>query len=217
MTSDYVAGGVPEQFVPRTTEARNAREVREIIGRRRPPSVAMWGMAMAIASEATLFGALIGSYYYLRFVTAVWPPRADPQPKVVVPLILVAVLATSSVPMQLAARAARRGRLALTRLFIVWALIVQSGYFAYEIHDYLQEVAKDPVQRDAYASIYFTLLGADHAHVYVGLLLDVWLLWKLRRGLTMYRTNAVQAIAFYWHAVNLLTLVVIGVLLSATF
>ena len=33
----------------------------------------------------------------------------------------------------------------------------------------------------------------------------------------MYRLNAVQVIAFYWHAVNLLTLIVIGVLLSATF
>jgi hypothetical protein len=32
----------------------------------------------------------------------------------------------------------------------------------------------------------------------------------------MYRLNAVQVVAFYWHAVNLLTLIVTGVLLSAT-
>ena len=43
-----------------------------------------------------------------------------------------------------------------------------------------------------------------------------WLLWKLLRGLTVYRVNAVQVVAFYWHAVNLLTLIVLGVLLSAT-
>jgi len=85
------------------------------------------------------------------------------------------------------------------------------------VHDYLHEVAKDPVQKDAYSSIYFTLLGADHAHVIVGILLSLWLVWKLMRGLTMYRLNAVQVITFYWHAVNLVTLVVIGVLLSATF
>jgi heme/copper-type cytochrome/quinol oxidase subunit 3 len=52
--------------------------------------------------------------------------------------------------------------------------------------------------------------------VAIGILLVVWLLWKLARGLTMYRLNAVQAVAFYWHAVNLLTLIVIGVVLSAT-
>ncbi len=36
----------------------------------------------------------------------------------------------------------------------------------------------------AYGSIYFLLLGADHAHVALGLLFDVWLLAKLVRGLT---------------------------------
>jgi heme/copper-type cytochrome/quinol oxidase subunit 3 len=71
-------------------------------------------------------------------------------------------------------------------------------------------------QDNAYSSIYYTLLGADHVHVAVGIVLVVWLLWKLLRGLTMYRLNAIQAIAIYWHAVNLLTLIVIGVLTSAT-
>jgi heme/copper-type cytochrome/quinol oxidase subunit 3 len=71
-------------------------------------------------------------------------------------------------------------------------------------------------QDNAYSSIYYTLLGADHVHVAVGIVLVVWLLWKLVRGLTMYRLNAIQAIAIYWHAVNLLTLIVIGVLTSAT-
>jgi heme/copper-type cytochrome/quinol oxidase subunit 3 len=51
--------------------------------------------------------------------------------------------------------------------------------------------------------------------VAVGILLVVWLLWKLARGLTMYRLNAVQVVAVYWLAVNVLTLIVIGVLLSA--
>ena len=57
--------------------------------------------------------------------------------------------------------------------------------------------------------------GADHAHVFIGILFDVWLLAKLARGLTRYRANATQAIAFYWHAVNVLTIVVVGTLLSA--
>ena len=59
------------------------------------------------------------------------------------------------------------------------------------------------------------LLGADHAHVALGLLFDLWLLAKLARGFTTYRVNATQAIAWYWHAVNLLTLVVTATLLSA--
>jgi len=214
--ADYVAGGVPEPLVPRTTEARNAAEAVVVAGRRGGPSAAFWGMAMLIASEATLFGTFIGSYYYLRFENKHWPPPGTPEPRVVVPLILVGILATTSLPMQLAAMAVRRGRLWATRALLVWALIVQCGYLVYEVHDYFDQLHSSTPQDNAYGSIYYTLLGADHAHVGIGIVLVVWLLWKLARGLTMYRLNAVQVVAFYWHAVNLLTLIVIGVLLSAT-
>ena len=47
----------------------------------------MW---VLVASEATLFGAFIGTYFYLRFKTSRWPPDGIPEPKVVVPLILAA-------------------------------------------------------------------------------------------------------------------------------
>jgi heme/copper-type cytochrome/quinol oxidase subunit 3 len=213
---DYVAGGVPERFVPRTTDARNAGEAMLVAGRRRGPSVAFWGMAMLVASEATLFGTFVGSYYYLRFSSPHWPPPGTPEPRVVVPLIMVGILATTSLPMQLAARAARAARLWSARFLLVWALVVQCGYLVYEIHDYLDQLHRSTPQDNAYGSVYYTLLGADHAHVAIGILLVVWLLWKLARGLTMYRLNAVQVVAFYWHAVNVLTLIVIGVLLSAT-
>ena len=213
--TDYVAGGVPEPLVPHTTQARNGREAALAAGRRRGPSVAMWGMAMLVAAEATLFGTLVGTYYYLRFQSVHWPPLGTPEPRVVVPLIMVALLVTTSLPMQLAANAARRGALWRTRLLLVWALVIQCIYLGWAIHDYLQQLQLSRPQDNAYSSIYYTLLGADHVHVAVGILLVVWLLWKLVRGLTMYRLNAVQVVAFYWHAVNILTLIVLGVLLSA--
>ena len=180
------------------------------------PGVAFWGMAMLVASEATLFGTFIGSYYYLRFGTPHWPPSGTPEPRVVVPLILAGVLATTSLPMWLAARSVRRGGLWAARFLLVWALVVQVGYLVYEVHDYLHQLHRSVPQDNAYSSIYYTLLGADHVHVAVGIVLVVWLLWKLLGGLTTYRLRAVQVVAFYWHAVNVLTLIVIGVLLSAT-
>jgi heme/copper-type cytochrome/quinol oxidase subunit 3 len=212
---DYVAGGVPERLVPRTTDARNAREAAVVAERRRGPSVAFWGMAMLVASEVTLFGTFIGSYYYLRFENAHWPPPGTPEPRVAVPLIMVGILVAASLPMLLAARAVRRGRLWTTRLLLVAALAVQWGYLVWAIHDYVDQLKLSAPQDNAYSSIYYVLLGADHAHVAVGILLVVWLLWKLARGLTMYRLNAVQVVAVYWLAVNVLTLIVLGVLLSA--
>jgi heme/copper-type cytochrome/quinol oxidase subunit 3 len=116
--------------------------------------------------------------------------------------------------MQLAASAARAGRLAATRLFLLSALVVHAGYFAYEVHDFRDQLDRFDVTQNAYGSIYYTLLGADHAHVLLGILFDLWLLGKLARGLTRYRVNAAQAIAWYWHAVNVITVVVILTLIS---
>ncbi|HVS85588.1 MAG TPA: hypothetical protein VHD91_08145 [Gaiellaceae bacterium] len=198
--SDYVAGG------------RSERAARE---RRRGVSVGAWGIAMVIASEATLFGTFIGSYFYLRFHTVHWPPLGTPKPEVAIPLVMVAVLTTTSLPMQKAAWAAAAGRLWRTRLWLCSALVVQLGYLAYELRDLVAQLQVSTPQDNAYASIYYVLLVADHAHVAFGIVLVLWLLWRLRSGLTAYRANATQVAAFYWHAVNLLTWIVIGTLLSA--
>jgi cytochrome c oxidase subunit 3/cytochrome c oxidase subunit I+III len=167
-----------------------------------------WGMVVFVTSEATLFGVLVGSYIYLRFHAAAWPPHGIPEPKVVLPLVLALVLAATTVPMALASSAARRGLARRTALLVLVALVVQSVYFAVAIHEFAHDLDRFTPQRDAYASIYYTLLGADHTHVALGLLLSAWLLLRLSTGLTRYRVVAVRAIAFYWYAVAALTLVV---------
>ena len=173
-----------------------------------------WGMLMLIASEGTLLMCLVATYWYLRVRAVHWPPPGIPEPRVVVPMVLAGVLLLTSVPIQLASRAVREGRLGATRLLLLLALVVQAGYLAYEITDFGDQLRAFGIARNAYSSIYYTLLGADHAHVAVGLLLDVWLLAKLARGLTRYRVTATVAIAWYWHFVNVLTVVVIGTLTS---
>ena len=173
-----------------------------------------WGMLMLIASEGTLLMCLVATYWYLRVRAVHWPPAGVPEPRVVVPMVLAGVLLLTSVPIQVASRAVREGRLRATRLLLLLALVVQAGYLAYEIQDFGDQLRAFGIARNAYSSIYYTLLGADHAHVAVGLLLDAWLLAKLARGLTRYRVTAMVVIAWYWHFVNVLTVVVIGTLTS---
>jgi heme/copper-type cytochrome/quinol oxidase subunit 3 len=213
--SDYIAGGRRLGDVPRTTAATGPAAVSRVVQRRVGPPAAWWGMVMLIASEFTLFAAMMGTFFYLRFNNVHWPLAGDEKPKVILPIVMVAILSSTSPMMQLAWRAAREGAIGRVRLLLVAALVVQSGYLAYEVHDYADELKKMPVNRDAYTSIHYTLLGADHAHVFVGILFTLWLIWKFARGITTYRANALQAITWYWHFVNILTWVVIGVITSA--
>jgi len=170
-----------------------------------------WGVAMLIATEAALFAMLVGSYFYLRFKNAHWPPPGTPEPKVVVPLVLLGVLMLTAFPIRRAVRSAA------PRRWLLLALFVQSGYFAMEVSDFQDDLHHFTPQQHAYGSIYYTLLGADHGHVAVGLLLDVWLLWKLVFGMTEYRRKALRAIAFYWYAVIVLTIVVTLTVTSPAF
>ena len=192
----------------------SAQAARIDRGREAKPN-GWWGMAVFVATEATLFGAFVGTYFYLRFKSPVWPQGGLPEPKVVVPLVMAGVLLSSSIPMQLASHATGAGRLAATRAWLLLALVVQAGYFAYEVHDFADQLQVFDLTVNAYSSIHYTLLGAAHAHVALGLLLDVWLLAKLAMGLTRYRVHATQAIALYWHVVNVITLVVTLTLVSA--
>ena len=168
-----------------------------------------WGMAIFCASEAMLFGLLLGTYWYLRFRAVHWPPPGIDRPKVALPLILTGVLVASSVPIQLASRAGRAGRGGAASAALAAALVVQVAYFGLQIQLFLADLDRFTPQQGAYGSAYFTLLGAHHAHVAVGLLLDAWLLLRLAGGLTTYRVNGLRATAFYWHFVNALAVLVV--------
>lgn len=168
-----------------------------------------WGMALFVATEATLFGTLVGTWVYLSFQTARWPPPPLPNPPVLTPALLTAALLATSVFMQLAWRSANEWRRGRTWLLVACAFAVQTFYLVWQVHDYVLAVHAFPPRDSAFASIYVTLLGVAHAHVFVGLLLYAWLLVRLATRLTRYRLVALQATTFYTHAVNAIAVVVL--------
>jgi cytochrome c oxidase subunit 3 len=97
---------------------------------------------------------------------------------------------------------------------VALAMLIQAGYLAAQIVQYVHDIGTFAPDTNAYSSIYFTLLGAHHAHVAIGLLLDAWLLGRLLGGLTHYRVVAVRAIALYWYVVSAIAVVVVATQVS---
>lgn len=174
-----------------------------------------WAMVLFLCSETTLFGTLIATYFYLDFKAPHWPPLGIERPSIALPLIATGMLVLTSVPMALAARAARAGARWPTVWLLACALLVQCGYLAFQMILFSEDLKRFHPQGSAYGSIYFTMLGAHHAHVLVGILFDLGLLWwLLRSGLTNYRLTGVRAVALYWHVVNVLAVAVVLTQLS---
>jgi heme/copper-type cytochrome/quinol oxidase subunit 3 len=194
--------------VPQSMEATDALSAGRVDRTRLVRPNGWWGIAVFVASEATLFGTLFGTYFYLRFQNAHWPPPGIEPPPITLPLVLAGVLVLTSIPLQLGLAAARAGRVGVTRAALLLALVVQAGYFGMQIHLFIHDVHKFAPQGSSYASIYFTLVGAHHFHVLVGILLNAWLLLRFATGMTIYRVVGLQSVTFYWHFVNVLAMIV---------
>jgi heme/copper-type cytochrome/quinol oxidase subunit 3 len=165
---------------------------------------------LLIASEACLFGSLIASYFYLRFDAAGWPPNGIEAPSVVLPLAFTGMLVATCVPVYLGVRAARAGAVRSAWWLILGATVVQATYLGLQIWLFSDELHKFGPQADAYASIYYALLGVHHAHVAVGLAISLWVLAKLFGGrLTNYRLNAVRVLGLYWYFVSAMAVLVV--------
>lgn len=201
-------GGVAAR--PRSGFARDAGTAAVVSSARLGQPSGWWGMALFLCSETMLFGGLIASYFYLNFRSSSWPPPGVKPPEVLDPVILTAVLVATSIPMALAARAARAGAGRATVRLLALALVVQCGYLGFQLHSFVSELHQQPPQHSAYSSAYFALLGVHHAHVMLGALLNLGLLfWLLRAGLTNYRVIGVRSIALYWHVVNAIAVAVL--------
>jgi heme/copper-type cytochrome/quinol oxidase subunit 3 len=171
-------------------------------------------MVVFVATEATLFGALAGTYLYLRFLNAHWPPPGVRDPAVLKPALLTLALVSTSLFMQLAWSSARQGRRAAAWRLLFVAFVMQSAYLVWQLHDYVHAWhAMDP-QASAYSSVYLTLVGTDHLHVLAGVLMNAWFLIRIWSRLTRYRLVGLHAVTFYWHAVNAITAVVLLIQVS---
>jgi heme/copper-type cytochrome/quinol oxidase subunit 3 len=172
-------------------------------------------MLLFVLSEATIFGSLIGTYFYLDFHVAHWPPTGIVLPSITAPAAATAGLLLTGPMLWLAARAARGGHRLPAMRWIALAFAVQAAYLGVQIVLYAQQLRQFSPRGSAYGSIYFTILAADHAHVIVGLILSIGILWKLwRAGLTSYWLVGTRGLALYWYVVITITTIVTVTTLS---
>jgi heme/copper-type cytochrome/quinol oxidase subunit 3 len=112
--------------------------------------------------------------------------------------------------MALAARRAKREQWRPAMALIGAAAFVQAGYVAFQLHSLVGELQTLHPQDSAYASSFIALLGLHHAHVLVGVLLDLGMLvWLAKSRLSGYRVAGVRSLALYWHVVNALAVAVL--------
>jgi cytochrome c oxidase subunit 3 len=168
-------------------------------------SSSLLGMVLFIASEVMFFGGLFGAYFTIRGAATTWPPPGSPHLDARYALGLTTVLVTSSVFMQLAVGAIRRGDqkwlvrwLTITLLFGVAFLIGQGyDYFNLSQHEHFT------LSSGVFGSLFYTLTGFHGAHVFGGACFISIVLMRARSGqFTARYHDTVEMASFYWHFVD---------------
>jgi heme/copper-type cytochrome/quinol oxidase subunit 3 len=170
-----------------------------------PRSFSWWGMVLFICTEATLFGLLIASYFYLRFRAGpVWPPDGIPMPKLGTVLVMTPILLGSSIPVHLADRAVRKGHMLRARFGFLLGWLMGTTFLAIQLVKEYPETLKIFTPRtDVYGSLFFSLTGLHGIHVLVGLLMGLWVQVRLWKGaFDAERHVSVQNFSMYWHFVD---------------
>ncbi|UQU62620.1 cytochrome c oxidase subunit 3 [Couchioplanes caeruleus] len=163
-----------------------------------------WGMVLFVTTEATIFAALLGSYFYIRFQSGPhWPPPPLEDPKLTKVVIMTALLLPSSVPVMWAERGIRKGQRWRLRAGLAITMVLGLAFLGMQAWEYSEDLKKHTLTTDAYSSLFYTTTTLHGFHVAVGLLMVGWLLAASLRGSFGYRRHErVRLTAIYWHFVD---------------
>ena len=172
-------------------------------------SAGMWAVILFISSEAFFFGALFTTYFFLRSRIPAWEPifgekpswTVDPILGIGLPTLNTIELLVSSVTMQLAVTAIKRGDRKGLRNWLVPTLVLGVLFLVGQGYEYtrLGFLPRDGI----FAGVFFTLTGFHGAHVTGGVIFNaICMLRTLKGQFSAQRHLAVEAASIYWHFVD---------------
>ena len=172
-------------------------------------SAGMWAVILFISSEAFFFGALFTTYFFLRARIPDWEPvfgekptwQVDPILGIGLPTINTIELLVSSVTMQIAVNAIKRGDRTALRNWMIPTIVLGVLFLVGQGYEYtkLGFLPRDGI----FAGVFFTLTGFHGAHVTGGVIFNIIVFYRTLRGqFTARRHLAVEAASIYWHFVD---------------
>jgi cytochrome c oxidase subunit 3 len=177
-----------------------------VVRRRDPMPPSLLGVILFVASECVFFAALFGAYFTVRAGATPWPPKGieglEAWP---ISAIATSLLVLSSVTMQFAIWAIRRGDRATMLRFLKLTLLLGAIFLGMQAYDY--STLDFSIHDTVFGSTFFTMTGFHGAHVAGGL---VFIYLMLARGwsgqLTREDHTGLEAAAIYWHFVDVVWL-----------
>lgn len=167
--------------------------------------ILMWAF---IGSECMLFGSLIIVYLVYRGKSVVGPYPAD---LLNIPFITVTtfVLLMSSLMMVLALSAVQRGDMRWGKVWLFMTALLGMVFLGGQVYEFSHFVHEGlTLKTNLFGGSFFLLTGTHGAHVTVGVIWLLSLVFMAQRGrLTRANVETVEIAGLYWHFVDVVWIV----------
>jgi cytochrome c oxidase subunit 3 len=165
------------------------------------------GMLLFIISEIMVFGAFFTAYFFIRVAQGnPWPAHGTTLP-VGVAGFNTAILVSSSFTVHWAEQSIKRGNHFGLKAGMLLTFLLGCSFLFIQINEYAN-IGFAP-QDAAQQTIFYSLTGLHGAHVFIGLLLLLFVTIRAFRGhYSPEEHRGVEVPGIYWHFVDVMWLVV---------
>lgn len=139
-----------------------------------------WGVLGIMSIEGTMFALMAASYFYLRGGARMWPPAGAFHPGIGLTTANLLILMASTVPMALAARAAKRQDLPAIRLWLIVATVLCVAVLA--LRWVILQHLTFRWDSHAYGSLIWTTAALHTTHVVTGTCENILFIVLLTKG-----------------------------------
>lgn len=182
------------------------------------------GMWIFLASEVIFFAVLIAACLALRFRVFDWEihrSAAFPDPRLAT--INTFILVMSSVFVVSAIDAIRKGNDRMMKIWL-WLTLIGGCIFMYVqtleweelshgLHHETGLAGFEGATQSMFGAAFYTLTGFHGLHVFIGILLLIWVIIRAYRGdFTADSYNGIEMWGLYWHFVDLVWIMLFTVL-----
>jgi cytochrome c oxidase subunit 3 len=164
------------------------------------------GLLVFLASEFLMFAGFFATFLIFRSTIAEWPPEGT-EVELLLPAINTVILVSSSLVINLGTKAIKKNDLAGMRKWFAITAAMGAIFLGGQIYEYLS--LGYGLKTNLFSNCFYLMTGFHGAHVFIGLLLILGVLWRSRReGHYSDVTHVGPEMAeVYWHFVDVVWIV----------
>jgi cytochrome c oxidase subunit 3/cytochrome o ubiquinol oxidase subunit 3 len=177
-----------------------------------------WGMASFLLSEVAFFGTLVATYVAFMGKDIVGPTPAQ---ALSMPLVIVATicLLSSSIVIHMAERSLEHGQQRKFCFLLTGTIVLGIAFLAGTAIEWRELIDEHQltISRNLFGSTFYTLIGFHGLHVTVGIVVMlIFLCLALGHELSEQHRTGLTMVAWYWHFVDAVWIVVFLVVYVAS-